>query len=316
MSEIERNESIEESVSQPTQSEQAVPAEPEQAVLSEIEQASPAEPERYEYRWSYDEQKAFDDGQKKKKRRKGAWTYAITMAGAFLICFAMLTGVLVWYHVTGRSKRAYSSLTVGEVSELVSPATVLIYAYDSEDVGASGTGFFIRSDGYIATNCHVIRDLERRRNYKNFEVTLYSAERVTAELVGYNEAHDLAVLKIKGNSYPTVSIGDSDAVEVGDTAIVIGNPNGAYGAWTTTQGIISAVNRPKIEHTNQRMIQTDAAVNPGNSGGPLCNDRAEVIGIMTQIMETSKGERSEGFGLAIPINRAMKILNGIIERED
>ena len=97
---------------------------------------------------------------------------------------------------------------------------------------------------------------------------------------------------------------------------MIGNPNGAYGAWTVTKGIISAVDRQTtVNGKAYKMLQTDAAVNHGNSGGPLCNDRGEVIGVVTQIMLDSDGERSEGFGMAIPINKAMSILNGIIEKK-
>lgn len=264
---------------------------------------------QYEYRWDYAAQKSFDENEKKKNRKRGAWTYAIVMASAFLLCFAMLAGVLIWYGVTGRKKQAYGSLSANEVTERVSPSTVLIYTKRSDGSYSSGTGFFIRSDGYIATNYHVVE------KGKEFEVTLYSAKRVSAELVGSSKENDLAVLKIKGSGYPTVILGNSDAVKVGDTAFVIGNPNGAYGAWTTTQGIISAVDRQStINNKACRMLQTDAAINPGNSGGPLCNDRGEVIGVVTQIMLDQEGERSEGFGLAIPINKAAKILEEIISK--
>jgi release factor glutamine methyltransferase len=150
---------------------------------------------------------------------------------------------------------------------------------------------------------------------KEFEVTLYSAKRVSAELVGTSKENDLAILKIKGSRYPAVTFGNSDEVKVGDVAIVVGNPNGAHGAWTTTQGIISSVDRQStVNNKAYKMFQTDAAVNPGNSGGPLCNDQGEVIGVVTQIMLEQDGTRSEGFGMAIPGNKAKAVLEDILAR--
>ena len=283
---------------------------PQEAPTPDAQAESAPEPQ-YEYRWSYADQKAFDDGQLQKKRKKGAWTYAIVMAAAFLVCFAMLIGVVVWYEMTGRRERAYGGLTVGEVSEMVSPATVLIYSYQStnDKNPVAGTGFFIREDGYIATNYHVIE------GGKKFKVTLYSAEVLDAELVGYSKDNDLAILKVEGHRYPVITVGNSDTVEVGDAAVVIGNPSGAHGAWTTTQGIVSAVDRPStINGKRCYMIQTDAAINGGNSGGPLCNDQGEVIGVVTQIMLDGNGDRNEGFGMAITINKAMSVLEDILKK--
>ncbi len=285
----------------------------EQLVEMPAEEAPAKEQEKYEYRWSYADQRNFDARQKAEKRKRGAWTYAIVMTAAFLVCFAMLIGVVIWYEVTGRVDRAFGALTVGEVSEIVSPSTVLIYSYQGagDKNPVSGTGFFIREDGYIATNYHVVE------GGTEFDVTIYSAKRFSAKLIGYSEENDLAILKIEGNNYPAVSMGNSDAVKVGDTAIVIGNPNGALGAWTVTEGIISAVDRPgTINGTRHYMLQTDAAINGGNSGGPLCNDRGEVIGVVTQIMLDGNGDRNEGFGLAIPINDAIKVFDEIMKKAD
>ena len=106
-------------------------------------------------------------------------------------------------------------------------------------------------------------------------------------------------------------LGNSDAVKVGDTAFVIGNPNGAYGAWTTTQGIISAVDRQStINNKACRMLQTDAAINPGNSGGPLVNRFGQVIGITSAKIAATD---YEGIGFAIPITEAMPIITSLIE---
>jgi len=284
----------------------------------------------YRYRWRYDEQCAYDQTQKKKKRRSGALLYALITATVFLLCFALLAGMLVWYerqdHGQGDSTPTQNqtgtengngngsgngnggALTTGQVSELITPATVLIYAQGSTSY-AYGTGFFLTKDGYIATNYHVVEGA------KFCAVSLVSApnDRIEAELVGYRKNEDLAVLKIKGTGYPVPKIGDSDALRVGDVAIAVGNPSGEDGSWSTTQGIVSALNR-KLTVTVDKsavelsMIQTDAALNPGNSGGPLCNDRAEVIGIVTRKMTDA-----EGISYAIPINGAIEILNAIVK---
>ena len=264
-------------------------------------------PQGYTYYWNYGDQTAYENAQKKRKQRNGVFAYAIIITVFFVLCLVMLAATVIWYGsgddgtvITG------SGLTTVEVAEQVNPSTVLIYAADSMTSGY-GTGFFIRENGYIATNAHVVDSA------KQISVTLYSGEVLKAELIGSSEPDDLAVLKIEGTGYPVAKIGDSDALRVGETAIAIGNPSGADAPWTTTQGIISALNREiTLEGTSSieemTMIQTDAPVNPGNSGGPLCNDRGEVIGIVTR-----KLTNYESIGLAIPINGAMKILSAIIE---
>ena len=265
----------------------------------------------YVYRWNYGEQCAYDAWEKKQKRRNGVIVYAIVMTAVFLLCFSMLTGALIWYGsdvppVESEPDTENSGLTTGDVAELVNPTTVLIYAAN-ESSYAHGTGFFLRENGYIATNYHVLEG----RDY--YSVTLYDGKELEAELVGYSAADDLAVLKIEGTGYPVLTVGDSDQLRVGDVAIAVGNPAGPDASWTTTQGIISALNREvtlegQVSIETMTMIQTDAALNPGNSGGPLCNDRGEVIGVITL-----KLTENEGISFAIPINGAMEILNAIIK---
>lgn len=282
--------------------------------MSEREKQELNEPknEDYRYRWNYGDQCAWENQNQKKIKSRGAWIYALVMVSVFASCLALLVGVLVWYHEdepTDQMPPASENnalWTVAEVSERVTPSTVLIYASASSTSGY-GTGFFIRSDGYIATNYHVVQ------NKRNIQVTLYSGESVDAKLIAYSQPDDLAVLKIAGTNYPTVTIGDSDALRVGELAIAIGNPSGKDASWTTTHGIISALERGVTVTGNgtieeMAMIQTDAPVNPGNSGGPLCNAKGEVIGIVTR-----KLSDYEGIGFAIPINGAMKILNTIVE---
>ncbi len=254
----------------------------------------------YLYRWSYEDQVAHDKAKAKKEKRSGGLVFACVMTVSFLLVLGLLVGVLAFRSPSG------NALTTEEVADAVLPATVLVYSANSTTYGY-GTGFFVRSDGYIVTNYHVISSASR------VSVTLYPSEKVLeASVVGYSSSDDIAVLKVSGSGYPTVQIGDSDAIRVGDTAIAIGNPAGINAPWTTTQGIISSTGRSvTVNGTTSigemNMIQTDAPVNPGNSGGPLCNDHAEVIGIVTQ-----KLSDYESIGFAIPINGAMEIVDSII----
>ncbi len=261
--------------------------------------------EPYLYRWDYREQQTYDTGCAKQKKKRGIVTYAVVMALFFAACIALLAVTVLWLDGSGgASRREDQALTTEEIAERLNPTVVLIYVADNLEYGS---GFFIRSDGYIATNAHFVAGCE------NIFVTLYSGEEYKARLVGYSVADDLAVLKIEGKNFPTVTVGNSSAVRVGETAIAIGNPSGPDAAWSTTQGIISAVERTVLvpdsySITELTMIQTDAPVNHGNSGGPLCNDKGEVIGIVTR-----KLTGYESLGLALPVNGCMELLNAIIE---
>lgn len=169
-----------------------------------------------------------------------------------------------------------------------------------------GSGFIIDSDGYVLSNYHVVKGASK------IVITLYGEENeYPAELIGYDEAYDLALLKITAKrKFPYVSIGDSDAIEPGDFAVAIGNPYGLNN--TVTFGIISAKGRSDVgANRYQRYIQTDVAINPGNSGGPLFNIYGEVIGINTMIYSTSGG--SIGLGFATPINIAKNVLTQLKE---
>lgn len=269
----------------------------------------PADPPTV-YRWSYGDQRAFEQGSEKKKKHRGALVYAVVMSVAFLLCLAVLIGVLAFRD--GGIFKPYpgQTMTTAEIAKAVKPGTVLIYAANSTSSGYA-TGFFVRSDGYIVTNYHAVAGMT------SVTVTLYSSgEKKSAEIVGYHAETDLAVLKIEGIGYPALTIGNSDALEVGDVAVAIGNPAGESCAWSTTQGIISAVERRvTLSGTTSfdeiTMIQTDAPVNPGNSGGPLCNGKGEVVGIVARKMTNY-----EGLGLAIPINGAMEIVEAIIRTGD
>lgn len=170
-----------------------------------------------------------------------------------------------------------------------------------------GSGFVIRSDGYILTNNHVVE------NADEIYVILSGTkdeDKIKAELVGSDPDTDLAVLKIKTSKpLPAAPLGNSDAARVGDWAIAIGNPFGFEN--TVTVGIVSAKARDIDQGPYTDFIQTDAAINPGNSGGPLINIRGEVIGVNTAIFSRNGGYM--GMGFAIPINLAKDIMDDLIE---
>lgn len=170
----------------------------------------------------------------------------------------------------------------------------------------SGSGIIFKSDGYIVTNQHVISGASE------ISVILNTGEEFTAKLVGQDEKTDLAVLKIDpGNTKLTVAaLGDSTTVQVGETAVAIGNPMGQEFSGSVTAGIISAVNRTmSINERTYNLLQTDAAINAGNSGGALINQYGEVIGI-NSVKLSSSGV--EGMGFAIAISEAKPIMDDLM----
>jgi len=170
--------------------------------------------------------------------------------------------------------------------------------------GGFGSGFIISEDGYIITNAHVVD------NASEIRVGLNDRREYQAELVGSDPASDIALLKLDANKLPTVKIGDSEELRVGEWVLAIGSPFGFE--HTATQGIVSALARSLPDDTYVPFIQTDVAVNPGNSGGPLFNTDGEVVGVNSQIYSRSGGY--QGLSFAIPINVAMSIANQLKEK--
>ncbi len=160
-----------------------------------------------------------------------------------------------------------------------------------------GSGFIIESNGIILTNAHVVKDAEV------INVRLQDKREFPAKVLGIDERTDVAVLKIETSGLPVARLGDSDKLQVGEWVLAIGSPFGLD--FTATQGIVSALGRNLPDETYVPFIQTDAAVNPGNSGGPLFNPRGEVVGINSQIYSRSGGYM--GLSFAIPINTAMQV---------
>ena len=168
-----------------------------------------------------------------------------------------------------------------------------------------GSGFIFQADGLVLTNAHVVERSDR------VTVGLQNGQRVEGKVVGLDPLTDLAVVRLLGNgAWPVAPLGNSDALQVGDWAIAVGNPFGLDN--TVTLGIVSSLNRnaAKLGITDKRLdlIQTDAAINPGNSGGPLLNADGEVVGINTLV----RSGPGAGLGFAIPINRARSIAGQLV----
>lgn len=160
-----------------------------------------------------------------------------------------------------------------------------------------GSGFIISDDGYVITNAHVVD------NASEIRVGLQDRREYVAELIGSDTTTDIALLKLKATDLPIVKVGDSENLKVGEWVLAIGSPFGFE--HTATQGIVSALARSLPDGTYVPFIQTDVAVNPGNSGGPLFNTDGEVIGVNSQIYSRSGGY--QGLSFAIPINVAMSV---------
>ena len=171
-----------------------------------------------------------------------------------------------------------------------------------------GSGFVLNKEGLILTNYHVIENGQRG----GVEVTLYDKHKYKATVVTVDKGHDLALLKIDAPNLVPVTLAEtSTGLMVGQRVYAIGNPFGLSG--TMTRGIISAirsVRSPENGNPIEDAIQTDASVNPGNSGGPLLNSRGEVIGITTMIASNG-ADQSSGIGFAIPINTAKAVLDDL-----
>lgn len=175
---------------------------------------------------------------------------------------------------------------------------------------ASGSGFIITDDGYILTNYHVIEDAS------SITVSLYDGKTYEASLVGYDESNDIAVLKVDAQGLTPVVWGDSDKLNVGDSVVAIGNPLGEL-TFSLTSGAVSALDREVTLSGNVTMnlIQTDCAINSGNSGGALFNLYGEVVGITNAKYSSSGSEASiDNIGFAIPVNDIREIVESIIEK--
>jgi putative serine protease PepD len=207
--------------------------------------------------------------------------------------------------------------SIANLAARVIPGVVSI-SVSASDGSGTGSGFFLSSDGYILTNNHVVDAAATRGT---ISVAISTGKKYTAKIVGRDSSYDLAVLKIDVTGAPTLQLGDSEKVAVGDAVIAIGSPLGLAG--TVTSGIISAKNRPVTTGSDSgessfiNALQTDAAINPGNSGGPLVDATGAVVGVNSAIasLGSSAGGQSGsiGLGFAIPINQAKKTAEQLIK---
>jgi len=205
--------------------------------------------------------------------------------------------------------------SVAGIAQRVLPTVVSIEVVAGSSAD-TGSGFILRSDGYILTNNHVVA---AAAGGGQITVQFNDGSTTPAKIVGRSPAYDLAVIKVARSGLAVSVLGNSDAVVVGDQSIAIGSPLGLAG--TVTAGIISAVNRPVTTGTSGSQqsyisaLQTDAAINPGNSGGPLVDGRGRVIGVNSAIATLSSGTTqsgSIGVGFSIPINQARRVAEQII----
>ena len=202
------------------------------------------------------------------------------------------------------------------ISALVTP-TVVSISVTSTDGSGTGSGSIYKSNAntsFIITNNHVIESAVTTGTIK---VEFTNGDQVAATIVGRDPMYDLAVLSIKTGNLPTIAIGDSSKVSVGDPVLAIGSPLGL--ASTVTSGIISALNRPvttgdEVSQSYVNAIQTDAAINPGNSGGALVDAQGRIVGVNSAIATLSSGGTSGsiGLGFSIPINEAKRVIDEII----
>ncbi|MET7780137.1 trypsin-like peptidase domain-containing protein [Streptomyces mirabilis] len=224
---------------------------------------------------------------------------------------------------SGDVKRA--SGTVANVAARALPSTVTIEAESSSGSGGTGTGFVFDTQGHILTNNHVVAEAV---DGGKLTATFPNGKKYDAEVVGHAQGYDVAVIKLKNapSDLKPLTLGDSDAVAVGDSTIAIGAPFGLSN--TVTTGIISAKNRPvassdgsaSSKASYMSALQTDASINPGNSGGPLLDAQGAVIGINSAIQSSSSGglggtsqSGSIGLGFAIPINQAKHVAQQLIK---
>lgn len=198
------------------------------------------------------------------------------------------------------------SQTIINAAEQVRSAVVKIERYtagkNNQVIEGSGSGFIFSSDGYLFTNSHVVHGAQ------SLKVMLQDGRLYTAGLVGEDVATDLAILKIQATDFTPVQLGDSDELRIGQMVIAIGNPLGFQ--HTVTAGVVSALGRTLRGENGlsmDSMIQTDAALNPGNSGGPLVNSNGEVIGVNTAVIRGA-----QGLCFAISINTAKSIASELI----
>lgn len=238
-------------------------------------------------------------------------TLCVVLLACLIVGCALIGGVSTAYAETEDLSLAdlYEENVVSTVGITISGRTNSRYGY-GYTYQASGSGFIITEDGYILTNYHVIEKSD------TVTVATYDDQTYEAEIIGYDETNDIAVLKISAENLRPVTLGNSDKLRVGDSVFAIGNPLGEL-TFSLTHGVVSALSRNVRTEAGNSMdlIQTDCAINSGNSGGALFNSRGEVIGITNAKYSSSGMSEAEidNVGFAIPVNSVTRIVTSIIE---
>ncbi len=226
-------------------------------------------------------------------------------------------GQTVMYQAASGGSATSTSSTGGSLSDVASAVTPSVVVVTTEQIvtdnyfwggqqvlSGAGSGVILTTDGYIVTNYHVVEDA------RQITVTLHDDSTYTATVVGSDQQSDIALLKIDATGLTPAVLGDSDSVQVGEVVIAVGNPMGTLGG-TVTDGIVSALNRDiSVEGNEMTLMQTSAAISPGNSGGGLFNTNGELIGIVNA---KYSDEDAEGLGFAIPVNAMKTVVQDLLE---
>lgn len=226
-------------------------------------------------------------------------------------------GQTVMYQAASGGSATSTSSTgssLSDVASAVTPSVVVVtteqivtdnYFWGGQQVlSGAGSGVILTTDGYIVTNYHVVEGA------RQITVTLHDDSTYTATVVGSDQQSDIALLKIDATGLTPAVLGDSDSVQVGEVVIAVGNPMGTLGG-TVTDGIVSALNRDiSVEGNEMTLMQTSAAISPGNSGGGLFNTNGELIGIVNA---KYSDEDAEGLGFAIPVNTMKTVVQDLLE---
>ena len=226
-------------------------------------------------------------------------------------------GQTVMYQAASGGSATSTSSTGGSLSDVASAVTPSVVVVTTEQIvtdnyfwggqqvlSGAGSGVILTTDGYIVTNNHVVEGAQQ------VTVTLADDSTYTATVVGTDAESDIALLKIEATGLTPAVLGDSDNVQVGEVVIAVGNPMGTLGG-TVTDGIVSALNRDiSVEGNEMTLMQTSAAISPGNSGGGLFNTNGELIGIVNA---KYSDEDAEGLGFAIPVNTMKTVVQDLLE---
>lgn len=213
--------------------------------------------------------------------------------------------------VDGKNQMTDAEVYAANVNSVVSINVTGTSGYNffgqPTQTASAGSGFILTKDGYIATNYHVVEKAD------TVKVTLYNGDEYEARYIGGDREYDLAVIKVEATDLQPVTLGDSDTLNVGDHVLAIGNPLGEL-TFSMSGGMVSSVDRAiNVDGTPFNMIQTDASINAGNSGGPLFNSYGEVVGIVSaKYSSSSSGASVEGLGFAIPMNDVFAMIQDIM----